>query len=56
MPRPIEKLLQFIVWRIGRPMIYRLGGRPKSGSIWFSPSASFTYGYRDAEKRSSAPH
>lgn len=35
-----------------RRVIYRFGGRPKPGSIWYSPSLSIIYAVRKAEESS----
>lgn len=32
-----------------RGIIYRLGGRPRLGSIWHSPSLSWRYAFKDAD-------
>lgn len=34
-----------------RGLLYRLGVRPKLGSIFYSPSASMVYGFRDAIRK-----
>jgi hypothetical protein len=38
-----------IVRRI-RTRLYKLGFRPKYGSIWYSPSLAYVYGVNDLRK------
>lgn len=44
----MRRLLERAV-RIVRHCAYRLGFRPRFGSILYSPSAAWIYGYRDAD-------
>lgn len=39
-----------------RQIIYRLGARPKPGSIWFSPSLALICVHRDAARASNCEH
>jgi len=39
-----------------RKWIYRFGGRPKRKSIFYSPSLSLIYGFRDATKHNPWKH
>ena len=51
MVRKLRKLAnKGLIYRY-RELLYWLGGRPKPGTISFSPSLSFVYGYEDAAKK-----
>ncbi|WVX88016.1 hypothetical protein SEA_TFORTROY_28 [Arthrobacter phage TforTroy] len=43
-------VLQRLVWRLRGP-VYRLGFRPRPGSIFYSPSAALIYSIIDAGRK-----